>query len=94
MAQSIDIKLLSAQLESIYDSAIGLEAHYAEDLAAVHPDFRDGALNLVHHLALRQPPGEPDNPGPLVPRPNSTRCHGFNPRSACDFGSPVGRTWW
>jgi len=54
MAQSIDIKQLSAQLESIYDSAIGLEARYADDLAAVHPDFRGGALNLVHHLALRQ----------------------------------------
>jgi len=54
MAQSVDIKQLIAQLESIYDSAIALEARYADDLAAVHPDFRDGALNLVHHLALRQ----------------------------------------
>jgi len=54
MAQSIDIRQLSAQLESIYDNAKSLEAHYAEDLAAVHPDFRDGALNLVHYLALRQ----------------------------------------
>ncbi|NIA26896.1 MAG: hypothetical protein GWP02_02490 [Desulfobulbaceae bacterium] len=54
MAQSTDIKQLSARLESIYGSAIGLEDHYADDLAAVHPDFRDGALNLVHYLALRQ----------------------------------------
>ncbi len=53
MAQSIDIKQLGAQLESIYDSAISLEDHYADDLAAAHPDFRDGALNLVHYLALR-----------------------------------------
>jgi len=54
MAQSVDIRQLSAQLESIYDDAKSLEAHYAEDLAAVHTDFRDGALNLVHYLALRQ----------------------------------------
>ena len=54
MAQSIDIRQLSAQLASIYDNAVALESHYAEDLAAVHPDFRDGALNLVHYLALRQ----------------------------------------
>jgi pyruvate kinase len=54
MAQSVDIRQLSAQLESIYDNAKSLEAHYAEDLAAVHTDFRDGALNLVHYLALRQ----------------------------------------
>jgi pyruvate kinase len=54
MAQSIDIRQLNAQLESIYDNAVALESHHAEDLAAVHPDFRDGALNLVHYLALRQ----------------------------------------
>jgi len=54
MAQSVDIEQLSAQLESIYEDAISLESRYAEDLAAVHPDFRAGALNLVHYLALRQ----------------------------------------
>jgi len=54
MAQSIDIRQLSAQLASIYDNAVALESHHAEDLAAVHPGFRDGALNLVHYLALRQ----------------------------------------
>jgi pyruvate kinase len=54
MAESIDIGQLNAQLLSIYDDAVELESRYAEDLAAVHPDFRDGALNLVHYLALRQ----------------------------------------
>lgn len=54
MAESIDIGQLRALLLSIYDDAIELESRYAEDLAAVHPDFRDGALNLVHYLALRQ----------------------------------------
>ena len=54
MAESIDIAQLRAQLLSIYDDAIELESHYAEELAAVQPDFRDGALNLVHYLALRQ----------------------------------------
>ena len=54
MAESIDIGQLRAQLLSIYDAAIELESDHAEDLAAVHPDFRYGALNLVHYLALRQ----------------------------------------
>ncbi len=54
MAESIDIGQLTAQLQSIYDNAIELESRYADDLAAVDPDFRDGALNLVHYLALRQ----------------------------------------
>jgi pyruvate kinase len=52
MAESIDIGQLTAQLQSIYDDAIELESHYADDLAAVDPAFRDGALNLVHYLAL------------------------------------------
>ena len=54
MAESIDIGQLRAQLLSIYDDAIELESHYAEELAAVQPDYRDGALNLVHYLALRE----------------------------------------
>jgi pyruvate kinase len=54
MAESIDIGQLRAQLLSIYDDAIELESDYAKELAAVQPDYRDGALNLVHYLALRQ----------------------------------------
>jgi pyruvate kinase len=54
MAESIDIGQLRAQLLSICDDAIELESHYAEELAAVQPDYRDGALNLVHYLALRE----------------------------------------
>ena len=54
MAESIDIGQLRAQLLSIYDDAIELESHYAEELAAVQPDYLDGALNLLHYLALRE----------------------------------------
>ena len=94
MAQSVDIRQLNAQLESIYDNARSLEAHYAEDLAAVHTDFRDGALNLVHYLALRQadirdPPGEPGSSGPVVPRQYRTRCYGLDSGRPLSFGNNV-----
>jgi len=48
------IEQLSHELESISERAKQLESDYAEDLNAVHPEFRDGANNLVHYLALRQ----------------------------------------
>ncbi len=54
MAQPIDIKRLSEQLDSICAHARALESQFSEELAAVHPEFRDGARNLVHYLALRQ----------------------------------------
>lgn len=49
----VNVSQLSDQLESICSRARDFEANYAADLAAVHPEFRDGARNLVHYLALR-----------------------------------------
>lgn len=54
MAPAVDIGQVRSQLKSIYDHAIELEAQYADELAAVHPDYRDSARNLVHYLALRR----------------------------------------
>lgn len=54
MARHVDIARLSSQLKSIGECAKQLESDYSDDLAAVHPEFRDSALNLVHYLALRQ----------------------------------------
>ena len=53
MARQIDIRQLIGRLESICELAAEFEFEYAEDLAAVHPEFRDDARNLVHYLALR-----------------------------------------
>jgi len=52
--ENIDIKRLGDQLKSIAERARALESKYAKDLAAVHPEYRDGARNLVHYLALRK----------------------------------------
>jgi pyruvate kinase len=49
-----NIAELSAELRTIIDRALELESAYAEDLAAVHPEFQDGARNLLHYLALRK----------------------------------------
>ena len=54
MADNVDIGRVKTQLESIYQCAIDLESRYAEELAAVHPKYRESAKNLVHYLALRQ----------------------------------------
>jgi pyruvate kinase len=54
MGDCIDIERVSAQLESICACAADFEIRYADELAAVHPNFRDSAKNLVHYLALRQ----------------------------------------
>jgi pyruvate kinase len=54
MDQHIDIKRLSKQLAAICERARELESEFAEELEAVHPDFRSSARNLVHYLALRQ----------------------------------------
>ena len=54
MTRHVDIARLSDQLRSISSRAKELESDYAEDLRAVHPEFRDSARNLVHYLALRQ----------------------------------------
>ena len=54
MARHVDIEQLSKQLKSISEVAKKLESEYSDDLAAVHPEFRDSAVNLVHYVALRQ----------------------------------------
>ena len=54
MARHVDIERLSDQLKSINKAAKKLESDYSDDLAAVHPEFRDSAANLVHYVALRQ----------------------------------------
>ena len=54
MGQYVDIKRLSDQLAAICERARELESEFAEELEAVHPEFRESAKNLVHYLALRQ----------------------------------------
>ena len=54
MASHADIEQLSEQLETIRERASALESKYAEELSSVHPEFREGARNLVHYLALRK----------------------------------------
>ena len=47
-----DIGQIRDILQTIHDEAVALEDKYADELAHVHPDFREGAHNLVHYLAL------------------------------------------
>lgn len=54
MDNAVDIGRLSEQLQSIVKRARELESEYADELAVVHPEYRDSARNLVHYLALRQ----------------------------------------
>ncbi|MBT8092336.1 MAG: hypothetical protein KJN77_04810 [Gammaproteobacteria bacterium] len=49
-----DIHGLSNQIQAIIQRAIQLQSDCADDLAAVHPAYRDSARNLVHYIALRQ----------------------------------------
>ena len=54
MTGRVDIALVEAQLRAIQDRALEFQSDYAKKLAAVHPDYRESATNLVHYLALRQ----------------------------------------
>jgi pyruvate kinase len=54
MDSAAGIESIRALLASIRDDAIALESEYADDLASVRPEFREGARNLVHYLALRK----------------------------------------
>ncbi len=54
MNGAADIQRLSQRISSIIDHARELETRFADDLAAVHPAFRECARNLVHYVALRQ----------------------------------------
>jgi pyruvate kinase len=54
MASDATIEQVSQKLEEIRERATALEAKYSAELASVHPNFREGAQNLVHYLALRK----------------------------------------
>ena len=54
MSHDVDIAWIDEQLSSIIRQALQLEAQYAAEIAAVHPEYRHSARNLVHYLALRQ----------------------------------------
>ncbi len=54
MDELSDIGQIRNLLQEIHDQARSFEEKYAEDLARVHPDYREGAYNLVHYLALRK----------------------------------------
>ena len=49
-----DIGQIRTELQDIHDRALALEGKYGAELDRVHPEFRDGARNLVHYLALRE----------------------------------------
>ena len=44
---------MRAELDGLKDLMRDLEEVHSEDIAAVHPDHRPDAINLVHYLALR-----------------------------------------
>jgi len=54
MDELSDIGQIRNLLQEIHDRARSFEEKYAEDLARVHPDYREGAYNFVHYLALRK----------------------------------------
>lgn len=53
LPRKIDIQALNSQLDSIRNRAEQLEARFASELAAVHPEYADSARNLLHYMALR-----------------------------------------
>ncbi len=54
MTKSEKITRADTQLQAIEDRCRALESDFAGELSAVHPEYRDSALNLVHYLALRE----------------------------------------
>ena len=54
VAKSEKISLADAQLQEIGARCQAFESRFAAELAAVHPEYQDSALNLVHYLALRE----------------------------------------
>jgi pyruvate kinase len=54
MDEYADIEQIRALLQDVHDRAVALEAEYADDLARVHPEFSEGARNLIHYLELRK----------------------------------------
>jgi pyruvate kinase len=54
VATSENIAQAAAQLQGIAERCLAFESKFAAELSAVHPEYRDSALNLVHYLALRE----------------------------------------
>ena len=54
MDENADIGQIRDLLQDIHDRAVALEAEYADDLARVHPEFGEGARNLIHYLEMRK----------------------------------------
>ena len=54
MATSEKIAKAAALLQDIVERCRANETRFAAALSAVHPEYRDSALNLVHYLALRE----------------------------------------
>ncbi len=54
VAKSEKITLAVSQLQEIGERCQAFESKFAAELSAVHPEYRDSALNLVHYLALRE----------------------------------------
>ena len=54
MDEFADIAQIRNLLQDIHGRATALEDRYAAELQRVHPEFREGAQNLVHYLALRK----------------------------------------
>lgn len=47
------LEIIQVQIKKIISKAEKLETEYADRLSAVHPDYRESALNLIHYLAFR-----------------------------------------
>ena len=54
MDELADIGQIRSLLQEIHDRAVELEQRYADELAQVRPENREGAHNLVHYLAFRK----------------------------------------
>ena len=54
MTKSEKIARAIARLERIGEQCEAFESRFAAQLAAVHPEYRESAHNLVHYLALRE----------------------------------------
>ena len=54
MDEYAHIGQIRSLLQDVHDRAVALESEYAEDLARVRPEFREGARNLLHYLEMRK----------------------------------------
>ena len=54
MDEHADIGQIRSLLQEIHDHAVELESRFADELAQVRPENREGARNLVHYLAFRK----------------------------------------